>query len=70
MPGDVKRKKRRDDRPGLIEEFIADPIRKTMSIKLYRREIRRLQLQFPEVAITQDSQFNNTDLWECTINKK
>jgi len=70
MSVDGKRKKRREDRTGLIEIFLQDPNRQIMSIKLYCREIRRYQSQFPQITISQDSRFNNTDLWECTISKK
>ena len=62
--------KRRNQHPGLIEEFLEDPNRETMAIKLYSREIRRLQMQFPQIVINKDRKFNNTDLWECTITRR
>ena len=62
--------KRRNQQPGLINEFLDDSSRKTMLIKLYPREIRRLQIQFPQIVINKNQKFNNTDLWECTITRK
>ena len=68
---ELKRQKKRKYRhPGLIEEFLDDPTRKTMAINLYTREIRRLETSFPQIAIRKDSKFNNTDLWECTVFKR
>lgn len=65
-----KRKKRKDDQPGIIDLFLANSNEAILSIKLYSREIRRLERQYPEISISKDNRFNNTDLWECTISKK
>ena len=62
--------KRRNQHPGLIEEFLEDTNRESMAIKLYSREIRRLLMLFPQIEITKEKKFNNTDLWECTITRK
>ena len=62
--------KRRNRHPGLIEEFLEDSNRQTMPIHLYPREIRRLEYQFPKIKITRDSRIPNTDLWQCTVNKR
>ena len=62
--------KRRNQQPGLINEFLDDSNRESMLIKLYPREIRRLKMQFPEINISKDKQFYSTDLWLCTITKK
>lgn len=62
--------KRRNRHPGLIEEFLDDKTRETMTIKLYPREIRRLERQFPEINITKGERFKTTDLWECTISRR
>lgn len=70
MSVDKKRKKRRHNQPGLIDEFLANPNQQTMPIKLYPREVRRLERDFPEINISRDNQVNNTDLWECTISKR
>ena len=65
-----RKKKRKFQQPGLIEAFLEDSNRKTMTINLYHREIRRLETQFPQIAIRKDKSFNNTDLWECTVFKR
>ena len=62
--------KRRNQHPGLIEEFLEDTNRESMTIKLYPREIRRLECQFPQISISKDKKFHNTDLWECTVSKR
>lgn len=65
-----RQKKRKFWHPGLIEEFLDDPNRKTMPINLYVREIRRLETAFPKIAIRKDNRLNNTNLWECTVFKR
>ena len=62
--------KRRNQHPGLIEEFLADKTRETMTIKLYPREIRRLERDFPQIDITKGARFKTTDLWECIISRR
>lgn len=62
--------KRRNQHPGLIEEFLDDKTRETMTIKLYPREIRRLERQFPGINIEKGDRFKTTDLWECTISRR
>ena len=65
-----KHKKRKDKHPGVIDLFLANPNETITSMKLYPREIGRLERKYPEIIITKDKHFNTTDLWECTITKR
>jgi len=65
-----RKNNRRFRNPGLIEDFLADSNQKIMPINLYIREIRRLEKDYPNIAIRKNKQFNNSDLWDCTIFKR
>ena len=66
----TKHRKRKDKHPGIIDLFLANPNEEILSIKLYEREIRRIQRKYPEIIINKDKHFNTTDLWECSITKR
>jgi len=65
-----KRQKRKNEHPGIIDSFLADSNESVLSMKLYSREIRRIERKYPDIIINKDRHFNTTDLWECTITKR
>ena len=65
-----RQKQRKFQHPGLINDFLDDPNRKTLPINLYTREIPRLERQFSKIAIRKDKRLTDTDLWACTVFKR
>ena len=61
---------RKDKHEEKIQDFLADESRQTLSIRLYRREIKSFSRAYPTLIVEVVQQYNGTDLWDCELKKK